>query len=370
MKKFLQTHVLFPKHLGFAPYFWLIFILPVFSVVAEVSGGIKYFWFGMVIFYIKLYRDTFRNDDRLGILLALQLVLDMVIAVSFDYIFLFIFTSFLIGSIPMGKHNFKRWLRIFYFSLSISLVWVLYSLFQTGVRVDVFDLALLILSPSLPILASRSLAEKQAQRMALQSENQRLRVLATERDRIAQALHDDLGQSFSLLALKAEVAQKFLQKDLTKTAEQLEQIANEARNDLDLVRQIVRDLKHETLLQTLHVASDNLKQAKITLLVENETRAMSFDQEVQQTIGAVLNEAVTNAIRYSEASFLKVIFDESPEKYHVIIKDDGVGFKAGKKEESFGLSGIKQRIQKLGGTCMFKNDNGAQIILTIPKKRG
>lgn len=257
---------------------------------------------------------------------------------------------------------------MFYIFLGVSLCRVIYVLLTNDGNVDIFDLLLLILSPALPVLASRSLSEKQRQKQTLESENQRLHLLAKERDRIAQALHDDLGQSFSLLALKAEVAQKLLKKDPLKAQLQIEQIADEARADLELVRQIVHDLKYETLAQVLYQANEKLIQAKIILIVENDDNVALWKQEVQQVVAAVINEAVTNAIRYSRANIFKVIFKEDGTNYHVVIRDNGIGFAA--KQISFGLSGIKQRVTGLGGHATFTTENGAVIILRLPKRKG
>lgn len=368
MKKFLRTHVLFPEYLGFAPYFWLIFMLPAVSVITNIQGITRYFWLAVILVYVKIYRDSFMTAQHFSLRVGIQLVIDMIFAFVFNYIFLFVFTSFLIGSFPVSKRVFKRLLWTFYLALGVSLAWIFYILYTSTTKIDIFEIVLLILSPALPVIASRSLGEQQAKRQALREENQRLRLLATERERIAQALHDDLGQSFSLIALKAEVAQKFMEKDLAKTKEQLEQIANESRNDLELVRQIVRDLKNETLIQTLHEASEKLKQAKIVLLVKNETIAMNWEQEIQQIFAQSINEAVTNAIRHSQADIFTVTFSEDELKYQVVIRDNGIGLSLKEKQASFGIIGIKQRVEKVSGTSAFEAKNGTQITLTIPKK--
>lgn len=368
MKKFLRAHILFPEYLGFAPYFWVLFILPVLSLTSAIEGVSKYFWTGIIILYVKVYRDSFMTTKNFDLRIVIQLVIDMIFAVVFNYIFLFVFTSFLIGSFPLENKRFRRLLWMFYIFLGVSLCRVIYVLLTNDGNVDIFDLLLLILSPALPVLASRSLSEKQRQKQTLESENQRLHLLAKERDRIAQALHDDLGQSFSLLALKAEVAQKLLKKDPLKAQLQIEQIADEARADLELVRQIVHDLKYETLAQVLYQANEKLSQAKIILIVENDDNVALWEQEVQQVVAAVINEAVTNAIRYSRANIFKVIFKEDGTNYHVVIRDNGIGFAA--KQISFGLSGIKQRVTGLGGHATFTTENGAVIILRLPKRKG
>lgn len=368
MKKFLRTHLLFPEYLGLAPYFWLLFLLPVFSLIGELTGSERYFWYGLLFFYTKVYRDSFMTAKNFCLRVVVQLVIDLIFVWRFNYIYLFIFTSFLIGSFPLAKVQFRRLLGLFYIFLALGLGIVFYGLWAVKTNIDIFDLVLMILAPAMPVLASRSLGEKQEQKRNLQNENQRLRLLAAERDRIAQALHDDLGQSFSLLALKAELAQKLLEIDPVKTQIQLEQIATEARKNLDIVRQIVHDLKYETLGQILDETSDKLKQAEIKLIVENAENVVLWEVEIQQTIAAVINEAVTNTIRYSQASFFKISFAEDALNYRVILKDNGIGFDT--RQASFGITGIKQRVTKIGGTSTFTTENGTLITLVFPKQKG
>ncbi|HAB50133.1 MAG TPA: hypothetical protein DCE17_06805, partial [Lactobacillus sp.] len=71
---------------------------------------------------------------------------------------------------------------------------------------------------------------------------------------------------------------------------------------------------------------------------------------------------------YSRANIFKVIFKEDESNYHVVIRDNGIGFAA--KQISFGLSGIKQRVTDLGGHATFTTENGAVIILRLPKRKG
>lgn len=103
MKKFLRTQILFPQYLGLAPYFWLIFMLPAFSVITDIQGMAKYFWLAVIVVYIKIYRDSFMTAKHFSLRVSIQLVIDMTFAFVFNYIFLFVFTSFLIGSFPVSK---------------------------------------------------------------------------------------------------------------------------------------------------------------------------------------------------------------------------------------------------------------------------
>src|SRR5699024_12771471 len=105
----------------------------------------------------------------------------------------------------------------------------------------------------------------------LGKQNNRLELIArhSERDRIAQQLHDNLGQSFSMLALKAELAEKLLEKDPVLAKQQLKDIAAASRQNLDLVREIVADMKHSKILQTFVIQQYNLGKSVILLNTKN-----------------------------------------------------------------------------------------------------
>lgn len=76
---------------------------------------------------------------------------------------------------------------------------------------------------------------------------------------------------------------------------------------------------------------------------------------------------VTNAIRYSHGNLFSVTFSQNKNLYLITVHDNGIGFdKNISYKKSFGLSGIKKRIDYLDGNVNFDNDNGAKIDISIP----
>ena len=73
-----------------------------------------------------------------------------------------------------------------------------------------------------------------------------------------------------MLALKAELAEKLLEKDPVLAKQQLKDIAAASHQNLDLVREIVADMKHSTILQTLDIQQSNLDKSGIMLHTKNE----------------------------------------------------------------------------------------------------
>ena len=79
-----------------------------------------------------------------------------------------------------------------------------------------------------------------------------------ERERIARDLHDTLGQSFSMITLKTELAKKLLVKAPEKVAPELDEIEQTSRQNLQLVREIVNNLHEQSLTEVLLAQTRNL----------------------------------------------------------------------------------------------------------------
>ncbi|GET05835.1 hypothetical protein SY212_08650 [Ligilactobacillus agilis] len=221
---------------------------------------------------------------------------------------------------------------------------------------------------SLPVAYYSS--EHRRRHIQIVQDNERLTYIVkkAERERIAQELHDNLGQSFSVLALKAELAKKLAVKDPALASQQLDDIAKTARADLDLVREIVAGLRKDLLVQTLAQESINLKLAKIGLKTDGEKTALNWPEDIQELLAQVIKEISTNCIRHSGARDLTLIFSHDETNYYLKASDDGQGFKTDLSKETYGLSGIQKRVASFGGEVSFRNQGGAVIELSLPKK--
>ena len=364
MKKFLKKHVLFPSYVGLAPYFWLLWLFPAVSVLLTLPTIMRNMTLILLIIFVKVYRDCFLARDK-GVVINIfcQLILAATFSFFARYPFLYIYTGFIIGTFSINMKNAKLVIVPYYVLSTISL-YLAYPLPNMAVGdVPAAIINYLFIFGTIP--ASNSLSKS----YRLGKQNNRLELIArhSERDRIAQQLHDNLGQSFSMLALKAELAEKLLEKDPALAKQQLKDIAAASRQNLDLVREIVADMKHSTILQTLDIQQSNLDKSGIMLHTKNEEITVDWNKDIQNTISQIITELVTNAIRYSHGNLFSVTFSQKKNQYLITVHDNGIGFdKNISYKNSFGLSGIKKRIDYLDGNVSFNNDNGAKIDISIP----
>ena len=185
----------------------------------------------LLIIFVKVYRDCFLARDK-GVVINIfcQLILAATFSFFARYPFLYIYTGFIIGTFSINMKNAKLVIVPYYVLSTISL-YLAYPLPNMAVGdVPAAIINYLFIFGTIP--ASNSLSKS----YRLGKQNNRLELIArhSERDRIAQQLHDNLGQSFSMLALKAELAEKLLEKDPVLAKQQLKDIASASRSKFRL----------------------------------------------------------------------------------------------------------------------------------------
>ena len=348
-------------------FYWLIFLIPILSVGSQLPLKLQVIFWLLIVVWLATYFIIYLSRGWLTLsTIWLQLGLDAIFSIWLGYPYLFIFTGFFIGSERLEKKS-RLGLVGGYYLLAVGLYIGAMLALKGGNLYEALINGLFIIL-SLP--AAYYSSERRRRHMQIVQDNERLTYIVkkAERERIAQELHDNLGQSFSVLALKAELAKKLAVKDPALASQQLDDIAKTARADLDLVREIVAGLRKDLLVQTLAQESINLKLAKIGLKTEGEKTALNWPEDIQELLAQVIKEVSTNCIRHSGARDLTLIFSQDDANYYLKASDDGQGFKTDLSKETYGLSGIQKRVASFGGEVSFQNQGGAVIELSLPKK--
>jgi len=107
---------------------------------------------------------------------------------------------------------------------------------------------------------------------------------------------------------------------------------------------------------------------QIELQCEVDTHELPID--IEKELYFTLREGVLNAVRHARASEIRLSLARSPSGYQAILSDNGVGFVVAATEGSshYGLKGMKERVQKLGGTLDIASapGKGTKIEIAIP----
>lgn len=201
-----------------------------------------------------------------------------------------------------------------------------------------------------------------------------LRVQEEERKRISRELHDETGQGLMLLrmyvdSLAGEAA----------TNDELRQRFHEALSLLDQtiegLRRIIgrlspRVLEEMGLLAALRKAVADFKRnsgKRVRMRVPETIEGI--DEETSVAIYRTVQEGLNNAARHSQAENVLVVLEIMGDFFCLVIRDDGIGFQQNEPgKESFGLSGMRDRICALGGTLQIgaPRNKGTELKAMVP----
>src|SRR5262249_50680001 len=188
--------------------------------------------------------------------------------------------------------------------------------------------------------------------------------VSEERLRIARDLHDLLGHSLSVIALKSELARKLLDHDARRAAAEPDDIQSVSRTALTEVRDAVHGYRGLALAEALESAEAALTAAGIDcLLTEVE---VPLPADVDAVLAWAVREGTTNVIRHSGALHCAIRVITDAERAAVEVEDDGQA--RSPSVRGSGLSGLGERARRLRGELEAGAipDGGFRLRLTVP----
>ncbi|MBP7176256.1 MAG: histidine kinase [Thermoclostridium sp.] len=210
--------------------------------------------------------------------------------------------------------------------------------------------------------------------------NQRLEQLSTtieelaiskERNRVGREVHDTIGHTLTILVALAENMKLQLndnQKEIANTLDESIFLSRQALND---IRSCLNGFPHESF------KSKGLSEWMNQLLKINDTSLTNVEYSISgempeldatrvMAIYRICQESITNSIRHGQAQKVSIIIKCLQHSIRIYIFDDGKG--CGEIVKGYGLTGMEQRIKKLGGSISFGSDGekGFNIIAELP----
>lgn len=186
---------------------------------------------------------------------------------------------------------------------------------------------------------------------------------STERERIARDLHDLLGHTLSVVAVKSELARRLAERDGSAAAAHLGEIEAVAREALQQVREAVSGMRSTELAVELANARLALLSAGSVLDVQcDPLPPLSAAQE--DALGMALREATTNVIRHAAASRVEIVLRREGRVLRLDVQDDGRGLAPGPVAGN-GLSGMRERLAALGGSVQLDGPAGMGTHLRV-----
>lgn len=208
----LQKYVLFSKQDGAIPYFYLLFLI--FPVNAIVNDHTFWQWvsIGMLICFYYSYRALYDQPQLVLRMLIVQMGLCGYFLWQYQVFGLNCFAAFVIGFTNIEAQKRHQAFVLYYLLTVIMLGWSVIKIINVNdnaVMGLIFNGSFSLLAP----IVANSMRQFWNKNQELRDINQYLVIKEAEQSRIARDLHDNLGQSFSMITIKTELARKLLAKN-------------------------------------------------------------------------------------------------------------------------------------------------------------
>jgi len=204
----------------------------------------------------------------------------------------------------------------------------------------------------------------------------RLIELERVRTRIATDLHDDIGANLSLIAMLSEVARGQLRSDDHRLKEWFSTIAATSRDTVDSMSDIVwavnpkRDHLRDLTRRMRRFADDILGARNISLRFrEPDTRLdLKLGADLRREVFLIFKETINNLVRHSQCTEAEVDLQIAHCRLVLRVSDNGRGLGSANADAGTGLTSMRGRASRLGGSFEISSpdETGTIITLNIP----
>jgi signal transduction histidine kinase len=228
--------------------------------------------------------------------------------------------------------------------------------------------------------ASAATAVATAQSAADEQRRQRVAAAEAERGRWARELHDETLQALGSLRLTLSSSRRSGDPEVLGAA--VEQALEQLDLDITTLRALITELRPAALDQlglepALQALIDRTRRAgmdvdaEVVLGYENGQASERHTADLETGIYRIVQEALTNATKHGAASRATVSVIDQDEQVHVTVHDDGRGFDQTAATAGFGLAGMRERVELLGGQLELSSviGEGTTVTATLPVTR-
>lgn len=209
---------------------------------------------------------------------------------------------------------------------------------------------------------SRAMLEDKNRALASAQDEVKQMAATAERERIGRDLHDLLGRTLTLIAIKADLAAKLSPRDAAKAEAEMREVAAAARDALAEVRAAVAGMTGATLGREIASSQAALAAAGIACVVDAD--AEQIDQGASAVLAMTLREAITNVIRHSGARSCRIALTRGANGLELTVTDDGDGEAV---REGGGIGGVRSRLAAAGGGLSVTGGaEGTQLVARLP----
>jgi len=350
---------------------WLAFVVfPPVNALTSADHGVRY-WLGVAgtcvfsaiyVWLVLMWADLREGRREIGISIALAAIaLGLTLGINPNWGYLF---TYVVACAALSTPS----------SFGFSTV-IVCAVIGAGAAVaggggggDAVGVGASTLGVGLLLTLMRDLRVRNAELNRARAELARTAV-AAERERFARDLHDLLGHSLSVIAIKAELAGRLLPDAPARAASEVADLEEVARCALREVRDAVSGYRRPTLEGELEGARMALAAAGIIAEIEHATEA--FSPEVEAVLAWAVREGATNVIRHSGARHCEVRLRGGRGEVAVEILDDGRGAEEASPCGN-GLTGLRERAAAVRGRLEAGAGTGGgfRLAVSVPLTAG
>ena len=190
-------------------------------------------------------------------------------------------------------------------------------------------------------------------------------VQENERKRIAEALHDEVGNKLNILSLWVN------NEDTWNNVNSKKIITQQVPELIEATRTISHSLYPVNLekfgfMDTLEALISNVNDSltiQLTLKYDYQPRAISFELQLYR----IIQEFLSNVIKHAKATSMIIYIRDTKDVVSLILSDNGIGFDTSKLQKGMGLQNIDSRIKSINGICKWKSvqNKGTRLIIKI-----
>jgi PAS domain S-box len=207
------------------------------------------------------------------------------------------------------------------------------------------------------------------------AERSRQAAILEERNRMARDIHDTLAQGFTGVIVQLEALEDAIVCCRRKEAnEHLHRAAELARRSLNEARRSVHALRPQALegrnfwdaLKGVIKNTTAGTALHTTFTLRGKTRHLPLVW--QENLLRIGQEALTNTLKYAHSRNFETSLTFNSKELRLLLRDDGDGFKVKERHDGFGLAGMRERVEQMGGTLKISSarGKGTKVLVTLP----
>ncbi len=204
----------------------------------------------------------------------------------------------------------------------------------------------------------------------------------TERRRLAQALHDQVGRKLTALAINLNVIRSEMpDKESQKTNTLLVESQKLVEQTTQLIRGVMSELRPPMLddlglADTLHWYGEQFaSRTGISVHMKGDELICPLPARIENTLFRIAQESLNNVAKHAQATKVTILLELDAEIVRLIVADDGIGYSPDQQVKSgedlgWGLLIMAERAEAVGGRCWIEpqpREEGTRLVAEIPQ---